>query len=106
MSVCPGSTARTFRVWRQISIPPTVKSRGKNAKASTTTSGVLCGATAPHFGTRRDRTGGRRSPADHRRPAAIAVVNESLRVYPPVWVIPRDAIDDDEIGGFRIPAGS
>ena len=37
---------------------------------------------------------------------AHMVVNESLRVYPPVWVIPRDAIDDDEIGGFRIPAGS
>ena len=37
---------------------------------------------------------------------AHMVVNESLRVYPPVWVIPRDAIHDDEIGGFRIPAGS
>ena len=27
-------------------------------------------------------------------------------MYPPVWVIPRDAIKDDEIGGHRIPAGS
>ena len=34
------------------------------------------------------------------------VLQESMRVYPPVWVIPRDAIDDDNIGGYRIPAGS
>ncbi len=34
------------------------------------------------------------------------VLQESLRVYPPVWVIPRDAINDDRIGGYRIPKGS
>ena len=34
------------------------------------------------------------------------VLQESLRLYPPVWVIPRDAINDDQIGGYRIPAGS
>ena len=37
---------------------------------------------------------------------AHMVLQESLRVYPPVWVIPRDAINDDQIGGYRIPAGS
>ena len=37
---------------------------------------------------------------------ATMVVQESMRVYPPVWVIPRDAINDDQIGGYRIPAGS
>ncbi len=37
---------------------------------------------------------------------ATMVVQESMRVYPPVWVIPRDAIDDDDIGGYRIPRGS
>ena len=37
---------------------------------------------------------------------AQMILQESLRVYPPVWVIPRDAISDDEIGGHRIPAGS
>jgi cytochrome P450 len=41
-----------------------------------------------------------------RLPYATMVVNESLRVYPPVWVIPRDAIADDEIGGYRVRAGS
>ena len=42
----------------------------------------------------------------HRLPLATMIVHESLRLYPPVWVIPRDAIKDDEIGGCRIPAGS
>ena len=35
-----------------------------------------------------------------------AVIQESLRLYPPVWAIPRRAVADDEMGGFRIPAGS
>jgi hypothetical protein len=34
------------------------------------------------------------------------IVQECLRLIPPVWIIPRDAINDDEIGGYRIPAGS
>jgi len=37
---------------------------------------------------------------------AHMVVQESLRLYPPVWIIPRSAIDDDTIGGYRVPAGS
>jgi cytochrome P450 len=34
------------------------------------------------------------------------VVDESLRMCPPIWAFPRDAIEDDEIGGYHIPAGS
>ena len=34
------------------------------------------------------------------------VVEESLRLYPPVYALGRDAREDDEIGGFRIPARS
>ena len=41
-----------------------------------------------------------------RLPFAHRILQESLRLYPPVWVIPRDAISDDRIGGVRIPAGS
>ncbi len=29
-----------------------------------------------------------------------------MRLYPPIWALPRQAVEDDEIGGFRIPAGS
>jgi cytochrome P450 len=34
------------------------------------------------------------------------VIEESLRLYPPVIAVIRDVIDEDQIGGFRIPAGS
>jgi cytochrome P450 len=34
------------------------------------------------------------------------VIKESMRLYPPAWVISRRAIMDDVIGGFRIPAGA
>ena len=37
---------------------------------------------------------------------ANMIVQESLRLIPPVWIIPRDAIKDDEIGGFKIPGGA
>lgn len=33
------------------------------------------------------------------------VVDETLRMYPPAWIIGRRNIEDDEIGGFSIPAG-
>jgi cytochrome P450 len=29
-----------------------------------------------------------------------------LRLYPPVWIISRMAVADDEIDGYAIPAGS
>jgi cytochrome P450 len=32
-----------------------------------------------------------------------AVVSESLRILPPVYTIGREAIEDCEIGGFRVP---
>jgi cytochrome P450 len=34
------------------------------------------------------------------------VIEESLRIYPPVYAVIRDVIAEDEIGGFRIPARS
>ena len=34
------------------------------------------------------------------------VIEESMRLYPPIWVVPRQVVAEDEIGGFRIPARS
>jgi cytochrome P450 len=34
-----------------------------------------------------------------------SVVNETLRVYPTVWVIGRESTEPVELGGYRIPAG-
>ncbi|MGW7611935.1 cytochrome P450 [Streptomyces sp. NPDC054766] len=39
-------------------------------------------------------------------PYLRAVVDESLRLYPPIWLFPRDAVADDRVGGYHIPAGS
>jgi cytochrome P450 len=37
----------------------------------------------------------------------LMVLHETIRLYPPVWMLsPRVALEDDEIGGFRIPAQS
>lgn len=34
------------------------------------------------------------------------VLWESMRLYPPIFVLMRCAVEDDEIGGFHVPAGS
>ena len=34
------------------------------------------------------------------------VVNEGMRLYPPVYELFREPVVDDEIGGYRIPAGT
>jgi cytochrome P450 len=34
------------------------------------------------------------------------VIKETLRLYPPAWIITREPIEDDEIRGYRIPLGS
>jgi cytochrome P450 len=38
-------------------------------------------------------------------PYVRMVVDESLRLYPPAWAFSREALADDELGGFRLPAG-
>ncbi|NOU31447.1 MAG: cytochrome P450 [Polyangiaceae bacterium] len=39
-------------------------------------------------------------------PRLMAVVDETLRLYPPAWSFGRAPTRDDTIGGFAIPAGS
>ncbi|GGQ45909.1 cytochrome P450 [Streptomyces mutabilis] len=39
-------------------------------------------------------------------PYTRQVIDESLRLYPPIWVYPRDAVAADELGGYHVPAGS
>jgi cytochrome P450 len=34
------------------------------------------------------------------------VLQEAMRLYPPVWILTRNAQADDEIGGYHVPAGS
>ena len=56
-----------------------------------------------------DAAVGSRPPAASDAPmlgATQRAIEESLRLYPPVWLIAREAVSDDEIGGYRIPARS
>jgi cytochrome P450 len=34
------------------------------------------------------------------------VFEEALRYYPPAWILGRKALEDDELGGYDIPAGT
>lgn len=39
-------------------------------------------------------------------PATRRVVDEALRLFPPIWVNPREAVAADEIDGYAVPAGA
>jgi cyclooctatin synthase len=39
-------------------------------------------------------------------PFTRAVITEALRLYSPVWILPRRALVDVELGGYLLPAGS
>ncbi len=39
-----------------------------------------------------------------RLPYVAQVLKESMRVYPPAWILARQALRDVDIGGYRIPA--
>ncbi|WP_436497445.1 cytochrome P450 [Actinokineospora sp. HUAS TT18] len=34
------------------------------------------------------------------------VLEEAMRLFPPVWILTRRAVADDEVGGYHVPAGS
>ena len=55
------------------------------------------------------RTLGDRAPQAEDAPRlkyTAMVVNESMRIFPPVWAFERQAQGDDEVNGFKIPARS
>ncbi|GAA3048329.1 cytochrome P450 [Kitasatospora albolonga] len=41
-----------------------------------------------------------------RREAVLALVHETLRLYPSAWLLPRHALEPDVLGGHRIEAGT
>jgi cytochrome P450 len=41
-----------------------------------------------------------------RLPYTAMVFNEALRLYPPAWIMARDALGNDEIEGWHVPAGA
>ena len=56
-----------------------------------------------------DRVLGGRSPAVNDLPRlryTEMVLSESMRLYPPAWIVGRRAIVEQDLAGYRIPAGS
>ncbi|MEQ8674658.1 MAG: cytochrome P450 [Aggregatilineales bacterium] len=41
-----------------------------------------------------------------RLPYTEMVIKETLRLYPPTWSFPREAIEDVKLGGYDVPKGS
>jgi cytochrome P450 len=39
-------------------------------------------------------------------PLLRAVIDESLRLYPPAWMVARNSTEESELGGYRIPKGT
>lgn len=42
----------------------------------------------------------------HRLKYTAMVVDEVMRLYPPVWLLPRLAQAEDNVGGYHVPAGA
>ncbi|GAA1566369.1 cytochrome P450 [Actinomadura kijaniata] len=42
----------------------------------------------------------------HGLPYTTMVIQEAMRLYPPVWILTRVAQSEDEVGGFHVPSGA
>jgi cytochrome P450 len=42
----------------------------------------------------------------HRLTYTGMVIQEAIRLFPPVWILTRQAQEDDDVGGYHVPAGS
>ncbi|MEU8521283.1 cytochrome P450 [Streptomyces sp. NBC_01216] len=85
---------------------------GHETTASTLGWTLLLLARHPHIRdlvreeTRSVLAGGRLPEADdlHKLTYTTQVVQEAMRLFPPVWILPRVAQRADEVGGFPVPA--
>jgi cytochrome P450 len=82
------SNALTW-TWHLLSQNPAVEKRLHEEVDS-----VLKGGSPPTF----EDTG--------RLPYTTKVLTESMRLYPPAWVLTREALDDCVVGGYSIPKGA
>lgn len=39
-------------------------------------------------------------------PYTRAVIDETLRLYPPIWLFPRDVVQEDQLDGYRVDPGT
>ena len=39
-------------------------------------------------------------------PYTRMVLSESMRLYPPAWIVTREALEEIEVGGYRLPKGA
>ena len=42
----------------------------------------------------------------HRLRYTSMVLQEAMRLYPPVWILTRRSVGEDEVGGYHVPAGA
>ena len=84
------------------------KTTGRRAHLELASAEPAPGDRAPGPWGRRQRAA-QRARADfdelERLPYARQVVEEAMRLYPPIWAMERRALEEDEIGGFTIPKG-
>jgi cytochrome P450 len=56
--------------------------------------------------TNLDRCASENSEASQKCEYLDAVILEALRMYPPVWYVGREAVEDTTLRGYHIPAGA
>ncbi|WP_431047046.1 cytochrome P450 [Streptomyces sp. P1-3] len=59
-----------------------------------------------HPAAREQALGAGEEGSPQRREALQALVNETLRLYPSAWILPRHATEDDTLAGYAIEAGT